>query len=98
MRCAATITLFLIACCSSAEVPSSINVKVVISSHEKTCTVLGFVLACNEIGSKLNSMGISTSQHIELSGDPAVNYELVRNALDSLHAAGYSTKIAFVKS
>ena len=98
MKVASTIALVLVACCSSADAPSGSDVRVVISSHDKTCSVLGSAFACDEIGSKLRSIGILTSQRIQLSGDSAVNYELVRNAINSLHAAGYSTKIAFVTS
>ena len=98
MKIASTIALFLVACCSSAEAPSGNDVRVVISSHDKTCSVLGSAFACDDIGSKLRSIGISTSQRIQLSGDSAVSYELARSAINSLHAAGYSTKIAFATS
>jgi biopolymer transport protein ExbD len=96
MRVAATFSLFLVAGCSSAPVPSEKDIRVAVFSHDKNCTIREVPLPCSDIGSKLKSMGVSPKQHIHLTGDSAVSYELMRSAIDSLERAGYSTNVGFV--
>jgi hypothetical protein len=96
MRFAATFLLFLVASCSSAPAPSENDIRVAVSSHHNNCTIREVPLPCSELGSKLKSMGVSPKQHIHLTGDSAVSYELMRSAMDSLDRAGYSTNVGFV--
>lgn len=72
------------------------TIEILVSSSANTCFIAEAEVPCGEVGSRLKAMGVPSGSHIHLRGDPAVRYELVHTALDSLDRAGYSTKVGFV--
>ena len=71
-------------------------IEIRVSSSSNSCFIAEDEVQCSEVGEKLKAMGVASGNHIHLRGDPAVTYDLVHSALDSLVKAGYSTRVGFV--
>ena len=61
-----------------------------------TCQIAGDVVACTDVGSKLQALHVPTGSVINLMGERAVKYKPVAAAAGSLKSARYRTKIAYI--
>jgi biopolymer transport protein ExbD len=77
-----------------AQATSAQSAEIRISSSLKTCFVADVAVKCSDVGAKLHAMKVSTDSDIRIVGDDRVTYELVHATTESLHQAGYRTKVA----
>lgn len=89
-------TLLLVAACAGTPDKSDPIVDIRLSSALNACFIADAEVPCGEVGARLLAMNVPLSSHIHCVGDTVVSYELVHSILESLNAAGYSTKVGFL--
>jgi TonB family protein len=85
-----------VASSSSAPANAAQVIHIQLSSSLNACFIDNVRILCSEVGGKLQAMNVRSNSDIHLVGDPAVGYELVHSALESLQKAGYRPKVAFL--
>ena len=87
------LTVMLTVSTAQAQVSPGVEIRV---SNSKTCYIADVGVPCKEIGAKLRAMKVESTVHIHVVGDLDVSYELVHDAIESLHQAGYSIVAGFL--